>query len=142
MTEEERIESGCVVLRNIMNDLKRQYSVPDAIHASLVAARALAWLSARFGRRWCDDDDIGVCVCGMNESSSIQTKKIYSITPTPQTLHTQPPACGHCLLELATIPLERTRGNEGRPNGRRDTLRMLASTTVPDDTFSSSVISS
>ena len=62
MTEEERIESGCVVLRNIMNDLKRQYSVPDAIHASLVAARALAWLSARFGRRWCDDDDIGVCV--------------------------------------------------------------------------------
>ena len=45
--EEERIESGCFVLRNIMNDLKRQYSVPDAIHASLVAARALAWNARR-----------------------------------------------------------------------------------------------
>ena len=47
MTEEERIESGCVVLRNIMKDLKRHYSVAAAISASLVAARALAWNARR-----------------------------------------------------------------------------------------------
>ena len=63
----------------------------------------------------------------------------FFIHSTQSSHHRRRPNLADSLLELATIPLERTRGNEGRPNGRRDTLRMLASTTVPDDTFSSSV---
>ena len=47
MTAEERVSSGAVVLGNILKDLKQEDRLPEAIAASLVAARALAWNARR-----------------------------------------------------------------------------------------------
>ena len=48
MTDEERVSSGSVVLRNIIRDLQKDDDgLASAIAASLVAARALAWNARR-----------------------------------------------------------------------------------------------